>query len=1381
MSNSSSILSTYNSTELNKLRNFFSEKDDELNVESKVKQDENIFIEKNKIFDDIIKDIELYNKKTNAIKNLNNAINGSMNNLSLIDSVMKNKGDIINRLSQRSYLIQTDNFIDIYEKIFLKDNLNKGLEEIENRLSNTYMNELKIEAEKQNEKYKKLKENINTYDDTFLEKLIGDNYEWEVLKIELNGLNVNYNILQANIDTLIIKPYIDHIDHIISLIESLKHNIENKIKKVIPNLERLKDFIQTKFNTNDIKLDHNNLITIRIDNRDYNHMKLLEEKKEDLFKNINDKKEEIEKLKLKLEENMNNTKKEMENTNISYGIKKKNLIDIYESMSSLLKSIITTDENLYKLQNVDEFRLLYELILIEEINEKIKNQIKEASVERVEIELYKEKIILSMNNSIKEDISKLTTFKYNEIYDECITRENNIKELYTKSSSLLEESCRDKNMDIIKTNKSVLDEYLKTSIQNNNDIKNSLASLKNMYAILQSIKLDAVTKYTLDNSYKCEDHARDLEMELEKESALSKNIKLKIEKAEEYRNKVLGSEKHESIDIYIRNIEKIKQDISVIESDIMTCIQNAYDNKTKSMLHFQNVHRGIDLIGILNKKNQGVISKPAESGNISEEYEGQNINDYYQKCKTYSEEASDNYDEISYRKDSLLEFEKKITNILNDVLIFNMKKTLENKKDSVNNILEGMKLTASIINEKSHVLSEKIRVLRNQKNIKDDEELLNNEKSKIAYEQFELYMGKLEYAIPDINRLHDKAERMFSKAQFLMKPMLDMSLILENKNLEELKNKEHDYMENIEYIQDEEKHIKYELTKLIEVIQFVDNIENLLEKYRKYYEQGNLENVYNNSNNIKDRIEETKNSLSVLVNIFSSIKNSIYLKKHSVKMEDLNSYIKKMNDIYDEFMESYNLLQKTIIESSNDDIEYEELKQVNRNIEKFEIQLVKAEEDMKLYWNSIKNDVYNKLVYYIKDMLLELDNRCKSVDTILNEGFDFINKCAKESNVSGDDDNVYNELNKAINKYKEIHEKSNFVCKNEAESLFGIIVKSSNIIGMKIITGLGLELKEDVDLGTMSLLNSSLHFHTASINKLYSTIESDVYDKVNDCLKSSLDIVKYSFDIEKKKRQINSIMEEINNVHAHITIKIELANMINDSRNKISVVLNKIYVSINKIKNVKEMTCDDSSYHMIMEKGEYDKLKEYYKNYNEEKLATLNELNTNKLKENLNSCKKLLDELQNTMKNTIEEESPKKVIEDIKKSYDEINGRIGNTEMDAEAINVVLEELVKRQNKCKASWYTSLIGKVNTKMSFDKKRLVDRQKISQSFLDSMKLNFNMINKMINKINNHFDKHQINNYSLGNVEKMMNYINDSNEKGTSVIELIDNLTKKNINK
>lgn len=74
------------------------------------------------------------------------------------------------------------------------------------------MNELKIEAEKQNEKYKKLKENINTYDDTFLEKLIGDNYEWEVLKIELNGLNVNYNILQANIDTLIIKPYIDHID-----------------------------------------------------------------------------------------------------------------------------------------------------------------------------------------------------------------------------------------------------------------------------------------------------------------------------------------------------------------------------------------------------------------------------------------------------------------------------------------------------------------------------------------------------------------------------------------------------------------------------------------------------------------------------------------------------------------------------------------------------------------------------------------------------------------------------------------------------------------------------------------------------------------------------------------------------------------------------------------------------------------------------------------------------------------------------------------------------------------------------------------------------------------------------------------------------------------
>lgn len=151
------------------------------------------------------------------------------------------------------------------------------------------------------------------------------------------------------------------------------------------------------------------------------------------------------------------------------------------------------------------------------------------------------------------------------------------------------------------------------------------------------------------------------------------------------------------------------------------------------------------------------------------------------------------------------------------------------------------------------------------------------------------------------------------------------------------------------------------------------------------------------------------------------------------------------------------------------------------------------------------------------------------------------------------------------------------------------------------------------------------------------------------------------------------------------------------------------------------------------------------------------------------------------MKNTIEEESPKKVIEDIKKSYDEINGRIGNTEMDAEAINVVLEELVKRQNKRKASWYTLLIGKVNTKMSFDKKRLVDRQKISQSFLDSMKLNFNMINKMINKINNHFDKHQINNYSLGNVEKMMNYINDSNEKGTSVIELIDNLTKKNINK
>ncbi|SOV16863.1 reticulocyte binding protein homologue 3, putative [Plasmodium gaboni] len=1374
VSNSSSIFSTYKPSELNKLIDFFSEKGNEVNIESKIKQDESIFIEKNKIFDDIIKDIELYNKKNNAIKILNKAINGSMNNLSIIDAAIKNKHRIENKLSQRSYLIQTDNFIDIYEKIFLKGILNKGLVETENRLSNTYMNDLKVEAQKQNAHYNELKKNINTYDDAFLEKLMGDNYEWEVLKIELNGLNINYNILQKNIDTLIIKPYIDQIDHITLLIKSLKHKIDNKIKKTINTLERFKEFVQNNFNTKNIKLDENNTNN-GYNNGESNHKKILEDKKEDLYKNIDEQKYEVEKLRINLEENMNKTKHEIENMNISYGIKKNNLIDIYESMNDILNSIITMNEELYKLKNVDDLKILYEIILIEEINEKIRNEIKEATVELVEIELYKRKIALSMKNSISEDISKLTPFKYNEIYDMCINKGKNIKELYEKASSLLEDSCKHKNMDIIKKNKSVLDEYLKTTIENNNDIKNNLTTLKNIYSILQNNEFDAVTRYVLENSNKCEYYAKELELELEKENSLTKKMKLKIKNAEEYKNIALGTRKHESIDIYIRNIKTIKQEISNIQSDIMKCIKNSYDNKTKSILHFENVHRGTYLFNILNEK-KNVVPGSSEHENTSSQNESENVIDYYQKCITYSEEASNNYIEISSRKDSLLQFENEITNILNDVLIFNMKKTLENKMDSVNNILEDMKLTASIINQKSNLLSEKIRVLRNHKNIKDDEELLNNEKSKIAYEQFELYMGKLEYGISDINRLNAKAQKIFDKAQFLMKPMLDMSLIFNNKNLEELRNKEEIYMENIEYIQDEEKHIKYELAKLNEVIEFVDKIEKLLNKYRKYYEQGNLENTYKNSNKIKGRIEETKDSLNILVTIFSSIKNSTYLKKHTVKMEDLNSYINKVNGIYDKFMDSYKLLQKAIIESSSDNTGYEELKEVNGNIQKFEINLVKAEEDMKLYWNSIKKDVYNKLIYYIKDMLLELDKRCKSVDKILNEGFEFINKCSQDSNAMDDDNSIYNELNKAINKYKEIHAESNFVCKNEAESLFGIIVKSSNIIGMKIITGLGLELTEEVDLGTMSLLNSSLHFHTESINKLDSATESKVYEKINDCLKSGLDIVKYSFDVEKKKRKINSIMEEINNVHFHITMKIGLSNMINDSRNKISTVLNKIYVSLNKIKNVKEMTCDDRSYHMLMEKDEYNKLKEYYKNYNEDKTNILNKLNTNKLKDDLNTCKKSLDELQNTMKNTIEEESSKKVIKDIKKSYDEINERISNTEKDAEEINVVLEELVKRQNKCKESWYTSLIGKVNTKISFDKKRFLDRQQISQSFLDSMKMNFNMINKMINKINNHFEKNQINSYSLGSVEKTMNYINDSKEKGNTVISLIDDMTK-----
>ncbi|SCM00679.1 reticulocyte binding protein, putative, partial [Plasmodium chabaudi adami] len=1008
---------------LNKVNVFV---DFENNHKEKINPEHESFAElvnkiKNKFSDGQLSD---YEKKINDIKSLINETSKSieeeyqnMNILKKVNGYLKicknttesienfrNKKNKLNEILNKN--IETIKNCNLIEKSYTNQ-FDNALTGKKTELEKTFT-ELSLSSHEANNNelikyFNDLKENLGTPKGNILYQQL-DEKEKATNDIEQKNINANKNI--SNIEMVIhtsIYNINDEIEKLIGKnIELLNKDILKKAEISITNFNEIKEKLK-HYNFDDFGKEENIKYADEI-NKIKGDIKTLDQKvdkKIETLTEIKSKSENyINEIKTKISDLEDVTDKTIYNEdpkeiekkieNIVTKIDKKK--NIYDNMNKLLNEIAEIEKDKTSLEEVKNINISYGKSLNKLFLEKIDEEKKKSENMIKSMEKYIKDLDEIKNQSPKAEMDtfNISHSNYKDHYMTSQKNDKSISDIREKSLKLTEGNYGKSNINDIKK---TLQIYLLEAQKHNSDINLYLNEIINIYNIYKLNNIKKIIGEVKGYTKKIEEYNKNVKSELDKSEALIKTVKEKPD-FETCKSKAGSTIDDKDVDECIKKIAELKNYILSEESNSNTYFKNAKENNENASLLFKNIE-------MANNKIQHIMKNQKDNETNDMDYNLNELEENMDKSKKYKDEADQNAKQTEKNKIMFEQYKKDVTELLKKYSELAIKNNIAQTKKDSNIIINEIKELQKRATLQAEGLEKKINKIKKEKfSIEDD--TANNNKSNKAAIGIQTSLENLENKLLKITNINKKINDCLTETESIEKQISSSSINSQDTELSSLQT-------FLESIKDQKKNIEEQKTELDKLDSEIKSIENEVDQHKKNYEIGIIEKIKENAITNKEEIESIKTSIESTIKNVISVFNTNDLEGINTN-ENLEKYNTEMNNIYNEFITSYNLIINYSETASKEPITYDQIKNTRITAQNELLKIIESKNKSKSYLDNVKIKEVDRIITHFKNKLDNVNDKFTNEYSNINKGLEDISKSIENVKNSTDENSLFDIL-----------------------------------------------------------------------------------------------------------------------------------------------------------------------------------------------------------------------------------------------------------------------------------------------------------------------------------------------------------------------------------
>ncbi|CAD2087403.1 reticulocyte binding protein, putative [Plasmodium vinckei lentum] len=1362
----------------------------ENNHKEKINLEHESFVElvnkiKNKISDDQLNDYEQkFNDNKSLINETRKSIEEEYQNINTLKKVngylkickdtaesiekFRNKQNKLNEILNKN--IETIKNCNLIEKLYTNkfDNTltskKTELEKIFTELSLSHYEENNKELIKY---FNDLKENLGTPKGNILYHQLAEN-EKATNDIEQKNINANKNI--SNIEMVIhtsIYNISDEIEKLIGKnIELLNKDILKEAQTSITNFNEIKEKLK-HYNFDDFGKEENIKYADKI-NKIKDNIKTLDQKADKNIETlteiknksenyINEIKAQIDDLEVSTDKTIDNddpNEIEKKTENIVTKIDKKK--NIYDNLKKLLNEIAKIEKDKTSLEEVKNINMSYEKSLNELFLGKIDEEKKKSENMVKLMEKYVKDVDEIKNQSTQEEIDTFN-ISHSKYKDHYITSQNNekyISEILEKSLKLIEGNHEESNANDIKKK---LQMYLLDAQKRNDDINLYLSELTHIYNIFKLNNVKKIIGEVEEYTKQIEEYNKNVKLELDKSETLIKTAKEKLD-LEIWKSKIESTIDDKGVDEGIKKITESKNYILSEESNSNTYFKNAKEYNENASLLFKNVE-------MANNKVKYMVGTQKDNDTSDMNYNLDKLKEKIDKSKEYKDEADKNAKQTEQNNIMFEQYKKDVTELLNKYSELAIKKKVERTKKDSNIIINEIKELQKQIVLQTETSEQKINKMKKEKfSIEDD--AANNNKSNKASIGIQTSLENLENKLLKITNIKKKINDCLTEAESIEKQISSLSINNQNTELSSLQT-------SLESLKEQKKNIEDQKEEFDSLYSEIKSIENNVDQHKKNYEIGILEKIKETAITNKGEFDLTKNSIETIIkNIISSF-NTNDLEGIDTN-EILEKYNTEMNNIYNEFIRSRNLIIKYSEDASKEPMTYDQIKNTRIIAQNELLKIIERKKKSKSYLDNVEIKEVNRIITHFKSKLDNINDKFTKEYSNINKGFEDISKSIEKVKNLTNEVSLFDALKQTKDAYMGMIGKTYYSYKHKAESIFKNMVKLAHSLNIQIQNNSGINLFDNINIAILYSLNSetkdTLKFIPSPEN------ESEIYTKIRNSYDTVLDIFKKSQDTHTKEHDILNIMIKNQHLYERIHASNELKGALSGTKYKKQKILNNIKLVLHKFNELNQLTCDSQNYDTILELSNQNQIKTQIDNYEQEKRKFGMDFNVTIMEEKLDDIIKSIEKFENNHDSSEKKDSNIQSNDQLNKMIELFNTEIKTIENKIIEKNNLIDKLTKMRNKCLLFTYATLVETLKSKVINYSKFITSATKFSKEYLEYINNSADSLNDDINALQTKYNLNQTKKYTVSNITHITNDNNNLIEKEKEATQTINNLTK-----
>nr|AAY63902.1 reticulocyte binding protein 2 [Plasmodium cynomolgi] len=1296
------------------------------------------------------KQIENIRKNIDTIKSLNFTKICSDSSKVSLETIKKNKSDLIKKLNQHIQEIEKYTFIEKEETLPLISVLKEEIKRVENDMSEELINELNTKINSILEYYDKSKGSFNGDDETKLEKLDDFKRQCQDIQQKIEKLTTNYKVLDNGTKVKIKEQQ----EKVLTLSENhitgKGKTITEKIQKYINSLNEMKTKLDFLKINQDIKNSKDATIKGKIQE--------FEKKVQTILGSIDIANNKIQKTKKVPDEN----KAEFDREKVkdtSFDEKKKSIEKVYEQMGKTLKELEDMDDESKIAKEVEAAQIQYERIFIDHAVNLMNDEVKKSNDVMEKIELYKKEIDevkQKKHDDTKVDTSNFDyTTQYNSAKQSKAKIEQLIKNLTTKNET------SDESQDIMELKR------IKEETHNNlqkvkleyNSMEEMRKQIYNMKDMLISNNSETIAKEILKNTQNALNFSENAKKELKKTDELLKIVADLIAQAKVHQNKINIALEDEQKDTEISKIEQINREIVNKKDVIESYLSEIKEYKAKCTTEISNSKRGKDKIEFLEK------FKPNDESNLNK-VDINEINKSISNSEKYLKDIEDAETKASQNVELFQKHVTEISDIFKQSEILGVETKSKKKLNKAEDIMKEIEKYNSEIQTKVKGFQENLDKLNKPHNYDDAEDELNNDKSTNAKVLIQTNLESVKHNLSEITNIKQGGQNIYTKAEDIMQKIKAISENTAEKTLDKVKNDQSNYVNYLDQITKERDLIVIEKNRLNGLDSTISNIEKALNESKKNYEIGLLEKLEEIGKNIKLKVNTTKESINSTVKHFSSLFHNFNLNQYDFN-KNINTYEKKMGEIYNEFEKSLNKISENLTNASKNPSDYNLAKTLRQDAQKEKDNLLNKEEEANKYLGDIKKVESFRFILNMKESLDNINEMIKKEKLTVDKKHGDIKQLVENIKESVDENNLSDILKGATDRNDEIQKITHSVHKNKAKTILGHVDTSAKHIGIKIIPELPLtELLGDSKLTTTQELKfepkNNVALETEYMSK--NTSELDVYKNIQDAYKIALEILAHSDEIDAKQKDSSQLIEMGNNIYLKDVLINQFKNKISSIKSKEEAVSGKLGNVSKKQNELSKVTCSDKSYDTIIALEKQTELQNIHNSFTQEKTNTDSDSKLKKITKDLENSKNALKTLEEEFNALKASSDNHEYVQSKSAPINAVQSEIENAEKDIDRLDTAIDELLKKGRECEVSRYIMIKDTVIKEIDYDTQLINNMEKKINEYLAYVKKNYEDTVEDVHTLNEHFNTQQIIDHESTNFDKS----NKSSEELTEAV-------------